>query len=1004
MRWKMVLTLSAGLVLSAGSVFAQTRIITGRVTDSLTGDPVVSGQVSVVGTTVGSTIKDDGSFTVAVPVRDVVVAIRSIGFKRREVPVPASVTSVQTALERDYFQLEAIVVTGQATGVERKNLANSVASVDAATLVKASTSSVEQALMGKVSGAQIQDYGGAPGGGVIVTLRGANSLNNAYTPLYVVDGVIVSDAKISPGINRLTQATSANQISSDQEYPVNRIADLNPNDIEGIEVLKGASASAIYGSKASNGVILITTKKGRVGTPQFTLTQRLGTSRIMRKVGGRVFETLQEALDAWGPTASQYWSPTVFDHDEELAGRTPLHYETAATVSGGTETTRYYASGLIRHEGAIIAAEYANKQSLRLNLDQQIGRRLSFNISSEALHTSNDRGLNGNGNAGVVYYDALTSTPSFVDLRAVCPDGSRAISCEGGVYPNNPYANSNPLASVEFVNNEESVWRMILGGRLNWDALVTAQHSLRLIAVGGVDYFSQRNSVFSPPTMQFEALDGFLGTSVLSNGGNSNQNLSGSFVYSFKPASGKFTATTSSGVQYETRSLNVQRTLSENLVGGLQITTAGTNARLDEEYEKVNDFGLFAQEEVLIGDRLMLTGGIRADQSSNNSDASKMFIYPKASASYRLTAPIGGIEELKFRAAFGASGNQPNYRQKFSELSSVNIAGTPAFKIATTVAANDIRPERQRELEFGFDATMFKSRANIEVTAFEKRISDLLLRRNLAPVSGFTTQVFNGGVMRTRGIELGLNLLPIQGGTVQWNPRINFFMTRSKVLELPVATFRQSSSARYGTMQIEVGKSPTQILVHAPVEGCTGPTCARRDLVVGDYNPDYKLGLANDLKIGKLGIYFLLDHYQGGWIHNYTELLYDFSLNTRDYEAPVPSGSPLAPYGSQMGPARIAAGQSNCSTCAWVQPMTYTKLREATISFDLPTGMVRKLWSNARYLKLSLSGRNLWTITGYRGQDPEVLARAATIWTQWRSDIWPHPTYRSFWFSADVGF
>ena len=105
-----------------------------------------------------------------------------------------------------------------------------------------------------------------------------------------------------------------------------------------------------------------------------------------------------------------------------------------------------------------------------------------------------------------------------------------------------------------------------------------------------------------------------------------------------------------------------------------------------------------------------------------------------------------------------------------------------------------------------------------------------------------------------------------------------------------------------------------------------------------------------------------------------------------------------------MGPARINAGQANCSACAWVQPMTYTKLREATIAFELPTAFVRRLWTNARYLKVSASGRNLWTITGYRGQDPEVLARAATIWTQWRSDIWPHPAYRSFWFSVDVGF
>src|SRR6185295_2246053 len=283
---------------------AQTRVVTGRVLDSLTNEIITSGQVSVQGTTVGSTIKDDGTFTVAVPPRDVVLSVRSIGFKRKDVPVPASQGAADVSLARDYFQLEAIVVTGQATGVERKNLANSVATVSADQLVKTSTSSVEQALQGKMAGADINQNNGAPGGGNIVRMRGVTSIIGSFQPLYVVDGVIVSNAEIGRGTNMVQRAyTSQGLVPTvdNQDNSVNRIADLDPNDIESVEVLKGAAASAIYGSKASNGVILITTKRGRNGTPQFSVTQRFGASKISNKYGSRCYTSAAEAGSVFGP-------------------------------------------------------------------------------------------------------------------------------------------------------------------------------------------------------------------------------------------------------------------------------------------------------------------------------------------------------------------------------------------------------------------------------------------------------------------------------------------------------------------------------------------------------------------------------------------------------------------------------------------------------------------------------------------------------------------------------
>lgn len=291
MKLKLVLLTAVLALLGAGQATAQTRIITGRVTDSLTSEVITSGRVTVQGTTIGTTISDDGTFTVAVPQRDVLLSLRSIGFKRRDVAVPVSQNSVQASLDRDFFQLEAIVVTGQATGVERRNLANAVSSISAEQLVKTATATVDQALVGKLAGAQIYQNSFAPGGGIAVKMRsGVNSVLGSSIPLWVVDGVIINNQEIGSGLNLITKGggtgcSASGSACGNQDMVQNRASDINPNDIQSVEVLKGAAAAAIYGSKANNGVILITTKKGRTGAPQFTVTQRVGVSAMSKRVG-----------------------------------------------------------------------------------------------------------------------------------------------------------------------------------------------------------------------------------------------------------------------------------------------------------------------------------------------------------------------------------------------------------------------------------------------------------------------------------------------------------------------------------------------------------------------------------------------------------------------------------------------------------------------------------------------------------------------------------------------
>ncbi|MBI4501205.1 MAG: TonB-dependent receptor plug domain-containing protein [Gemmatimonadetes bacterium] len=246
----------------SASAYAQSRVIFGRVIDSTTTEPLDHGLIRVLGTPIQGQVQKDGSFILYVPIREVTLKFEGYNYHNKEVVVPYREETVILPVRRDYFRLSTMVVLGQSSGVERRNLPNSIAQVSSEDLSRTPSPSVDDALRGKVNGAIINRRSGAPGGGITMRLRGVSTILGNADPLYIVDGVIVSNVTIPGGVNAVTQAQRG-AIASDQEDSMNRIADLNPNDIESVEILKGASAAAMYGSKASNGVVIIKTKHGR---------------------------------------------------------------------------------------------------------------------------------------------------------------------------------------------------------------------------------------------------------------------------------------------------------------------------------------------------------------------------------------------------------------------------------------------------------------------------------------------------------------------------------------------------------------------------------------------------------------------------------------------------------------------------------------------------------------------------------------------------------------------
>lgn len=984
---KSLFVMLAGMALAGTTAPSQapTRQLSGTVQEEGSGAPIPSAQLQVRGTTLGGLTRDDGAFTITVPAREIVLVVRRIGYPPAEVTVPATQSTVSVRMRKDPLKLEQVVITGQASAISRRNLPNSVASVSAEQMAKVSSPAIDQALQGKVAGAHISTSTGAPGGGNRVRIRGISSILGNAQPLYVIDGVIVSDVSIGNGINKVTRAAGTVISAVTQEAPVNRISDINPNDIESLDILKGSAAAAIYGSKASGGVIIITTKRGQAGRPQFSLRTGIGTSSLAYRNGSRRFQSVNDAVAAFTAAATPFYDPNrVIDYEDEVYGNRPTNKEATLSVSGGSQDTRYFVSATGRDEGGIVDNTYAKKYGVRVNLDQRLGERFELQVGTEVLRTLSDRGLFGNDNAGNSIAYTLTKIPSFLDLRRR-PDGT---------YPVNPFYNSNPLQTIDLFKNEEGVWRNISTARLTWDVLSSSRQELRFIAYGGTDVLTQHNEVFSPPELQYEPLDGLPGTAVVSDGNNTQSNVNLNVVHVWRPMS-RVSATSQIGTQYERRRTGVSRSSGQGLLGGLEVVTAGTVRDIDENRLRVEDLGIFSQTELLYNDRLLLTVGARADRSSNNGDLGKYYLFPKGSASYRLpNLKPGLIDELKLRVAYGETGNQPLYGQKFTPLDLSNIGGSGAFRIGTARGASDIRPERQREIEGGFDAALFSNRGTLDVTAFQRDISDLLITRTLPPTSGYSSEISNGAGMQVRGIETSLSLIPIQRPGLSWTTRLNVGANRSKITDLPVPAFL-IGAFQVGAVKIEQGKSATQLFGND-----TLPEPGRKTVgvLMGDGNPDYNAGWSNELRIGRFSAYALLDRQQGGMLANGTWRHYDLGQNSRDYDQLLPSGQKLGEFRrfTYLSVTRI-----------YYQETSYTKLREVTLGYDVPPALAQRLWGRAQGARVQLSGRNLHWWTKFRGGDPEAAnfgAGNVPDAVLRNRELAAYPASRQFWLNFNVEF
>lgn len=947
------------LVLLFGPValLAQSAV-SGIITEATDGLPLPSVNVVIKGTTTGTTSDFDGNYEITVTDFPVTLVFSSLGYKTKEVVVTGA-TTVDVSLAESATGLDEVVVSGLASTVKRRNLANSVATVSAAALTGTTApQTLDGALSGKFTGALVTASSGAPGGGISIKLRGITSINGNSQPLYIIDGVYIDNSSISSGgINALSGASAGGNAST-QDNASNRIADINPNDIENIEILKGASASAIYGSRGAAGVIIITTKKGKAGKTQLNFSQAFGFNEIINLQGQRNW-TAELAESAFGEgalfTAAES-AGTLRDYEKEIFGEKGFISNTNLSMSGGSDKTSFYAGLTRNQEDGIVKGTGYDKSSFRLNVDHRFSDNIKLSMTTNYINSSSDRGFFNNDNTGATIGVALTATRPWDFLL---PDAN-------GNYPDHPNNASNPLQTRDLLTNNESNKRFIAGGTLDVNLYRGENSDLKLVAKAGTDHYTLTGTVIAPKELQFQRPDtgGVNGLTAITTTTNTNANYSAFLVHNYRTEN-ELSFSTQLGATNEQFSRNTVRVVTTDLIASETNVDQGANVGSNQFRLEQEDFGFYAQEAINYQDKLIGTIGIRGDKSTNNGDANEFFYYPKASLAgnlhnFSFWGESSFLNRLKLRGAYGEAGTFATFGSLFTVLGSTLIDGNVGIIVPIVRGNPTITPERQKELEVGFDAGFFNDRISLEFSYYKKTVENLLLQANIEPSAGFTTEWQNAGELQNTGVEISINASVIDSEDFTWDTTVNWFTNESEMTRLDVPAFNTGGfGTGLGTFRIEQGKSVTQIV---------GTTEAGGPIVeLGDAAPDFQMQFTNNLKYKDFSLSFLWHWKKGGDNINLTNLLSDFGGTSADFDA-----FDFDPT-INNGTFRVNNGLFAGNAAPFVEDASYLRLREIGLYYTIPQENLDKWFSGiVSNVKLGLSGNNLINIFDYNSYDPEV--------------------------------
>ena len=952
MRWcwrTASLALTLAFLLIPASVLAQTGTVTGMV-QSADGQPMASVQVSVVGTDLGTFSGNDGAFTIGnVPAGQQQVRAQIIGYRAstQTVTVPADGSvSVNFMLRASAVALDEIIVTGRGLGTARREIGSSVARISTAELESAPITSMSNLLQSRSPGVHILPSGGQPGQGSRILLRGIASLSQSNTPVIYVDGVRMDNSPY-----RGIRTTGPSWAGFD---------DINPADIENIEIVRGASAATLYGTEAAAGVINITTRRGMEGTPTWRLRSEAGLSRV----------------------PDSYWqdSGSVFaDWYAQNMATTGDFLHNQLSVRGGTESINYYASGTLRGTGGIEPSSQEDYGAFRTNLGIRATDDLTIQISG-----------------------SYTSREVMVPPQGNNQEGFLINGLLGGA--DGWFTSTEPLVEMEMFQRG---YRYTAGVNAEYQATPRWSHR---VSVGG-DFFNSDNTELLPP----EVLDQRWQQGYAGNYRRRAENLNLDYSTTFATdISDALRSTTTAGLQWFRAESGIQSAYGEDFpFRGLRVVSATSSSfAAGESRSEEKMFGAFMEQQVGLSDQLFVTFGLRADGHSAFGADVDFEVYPKVDVSYVLSEndfwdPNWG--SLRLRGAFGTAGMQPGAFTAVRTYGAVSGAGGLPAVVPSNVGNPDLSPEVSNELELGFDADLLNERLGIEFTFYDQTTKDALYQARNIPSQGVLgTQLRNVGEVHNRGIELALNAALVDMPGFRWDARAQVSTNENEVVSLSgeaPLTVRWRQFIREG-FPIGGFFASNHIIEH---EGqavnkrdlCADPgNCTDEEEYIGPAQPTLTLQFGSDFAIGdRMNLGFFVDHQGGHYRHDHTlRWTMDPRRNVSEDRAqrhgitpgPVSNICRNAAEGSVDDV--ICNRNSLLSQGEFAVPADFWRLREVSFSYRLPETVPQRIGLSSA--TLTLAGRNLWRSMKTPQLEPEANLNSQS--TLQRHAFFPTPVPQQF--------
>lgn len=968
--------------------FAQ-YTVTGEVSDDRSGEPLIGASVLVRNTTRGTVADIEGRFSISFDSNETAtLVISSLGYLSQTVTVSSSNNRLQIALKEDATNLEEVVITGLASTVKRSNLANAVSSVSARELTGTTTiQTTDGALYGKVAGATIRSNGGAPGGGVSIQLRGISSLVGASQPLIIMDGVYINNSFQQTGRAAVTGAGAFTQ-----DDGANRLADINPADIESIEILKGPSAAAIYGTRANAGVIIITTKRGVAGRTKVSLSQDTGIATPLRLLG--VDDWNEDKINFFFTTEARratelerFRQGNKIDYEDYFYNNTAILSNTRLNISGGNDKTRFFLSGNISSEDGTVKNTGFDRYSIRANVDHKLNDNIRLGFTSNYIKSNTDRGFTGNqNNSGASIGYNIAYVPNYFDLR---PDGN-------GIYPNNPYFAENPIAVTDHGINNSEVNRFVQSFNMDVDILKTNNSFLRANFSGGLDYTQNSTMVYLPEFLQFQRNQANPGDVYVGRQESFNSNFQAALVYNWNL--GKVNMNSQAGIVRLDFKNSALFNRGRGLVPGqTNLRQANVQEIAVNNNSEIQEAGVFLQQEANFDDKIIGTVGIRWDKSSLNGDKDQFYAFPRASVAVNIANfdfwQVGAISQLKPRIAYGETAGPVAFGNTFTPLQGANIGGLLGSVVGSQVGNTTIFPETATELEFGVDMGFLNNRFALEATYYIKNTQNNIQNLNLSPSTGVSTTPSNEAELQNKGLELGLSATVVDKANFRWFSRVLYWQNRLNMTRLGIPLYTLGAfGTGLGTFIYAENLSPTTI-VGTPAD----PSVTGGFTIWGDGQPKFTTSMFNTFNIyNRFELSIMTEWRNGGDNINLTSFLSDSGGTTNgwfddDNGDGIPNGRqrPPAPHNN--------AGR-------WVQDASFIKIREVGLYYTVPKTALSNMFGNAvENIRVGVSGNNLFLFTDYYGYDPETSTFGARSIDN-NVDIAPYPTPRRIFFHVNIDF